>query len=77
MAAHAISTVFDGDRSKSTTNRHQKRHGIQPRRGGFPPAADAGNLAVARLLEPLGMFWIHLALLRGLGTDIAFKLFRW
>jgi predicted dinucleotide-binding enzyme len=37
---------------------------------------DAGNLAIARLLEPLGMFWIHLALLRGLGTDIAFKLLR-
>jgi predicted dinucleotide-binding enzyme len=37
---------------------------------------DAGNLAVARLLEPLGMLWIHLAVLHGLGTDIAFKLLR-
>ena len=39
-------------------------------------AVDAGGLAAARLLEPLGMLWIHLALLRGLGTDIAFKLLR-
>src|SRR5262245_58170776 len=37
---------------------------------------DAGNLAVARLLEPLGMLWIHLALLRDLGTNIAFRLLR-
>src|SRR5262249_5927084 len=38
--------------------------------------SDAGDLAVARLLEPLGMLWIHLAVLRGLGTDIAFRLLR-
>jgi predicted dinucleotide-binding enzyme len=39
-------------------------------------AIDAGGLAVARLLEPYGMLWIHLALTRGLGRDFAFILHR-
>ena len=30
-------------------------------------AIDAGSLVIARLLEPYGMLWIHLALARGLG----------
>ena len=37
---------------------------------------DAGELAIARLLEPYAMLWIHLALRRGLGRDIAFALLR-
>ncbi|BBZ43574.1 NADPH-dependent F420 reductase [Mycobacterium parmense] len=37
---------------------------------------DAGDLTVARLLEPYGLLWIHLALRRGLGTDFAFALLR-
>jgi len=37
---------------------------------------DAGPLAIARLLEPLGMLWIHLAIFQGLGPDIAFTLQR-
>jgi predicted dinucleotide-binding enzyme len=37
---------------------------------------DAGDLRVARLLEPFAMLWIHLALARGLGRDIAFALLR-
>ncbi|MGJ3252281.1 MAG: NADPH-dependent F420 reductase [Elainellaceae cyanobacterium] len=32
---------------------------------------DVGNLSQARLLEPLGMTWIHLAFLRGLGQEFA------
>src|SRR5262249_43593346 len=32
---------------------------------------DAGGLAVARLLEPYGLLWIHLALRRKLGRDFA------
>ena len=37
---------------------------------------DAGGLAIARLLEPYGMLWIHLALAQGLGRDSAFGLLR-
>ena len=37
---------------------------------------DAGDLTVARLLEPYGLLWIHLALRRGLGTDWGFGLLR-
>lgn len=39
-------------------------------------AIDAGGLVAARLLEPLGMLWIHLALARGMGRDFAFVLRR-
>jgi predicted dinucleotide-binding enzyme len=37
---------------------------------------DLGDLTTARLLEPYGLIWIHLALRRGLGTDFAFGLLR-
>jgi NADPH-dependent F420 reductase len=37
---------------------------------------DAGGLASARLLEPVAMLWIRLALVEGWGRDIAFKLLR-
>jgi predicted dinucleotide-binding enzyme len=37
---------------------------------------DAGDLALARLLEPYALIWIHLALRRGLGTGFAFGLLR-
>jgi predicted dinucleotide-binding enzyme len=37
---------------------------------------DLGELTTARLLEPYGLIWIHLALRRGLGTDFAFGLLR-
>jgi hypothetical protein len=39
-------------------------------------AVDAGELALARLLEPYGLVWIHLALRRGFGTNWAFGLLR-
>ena len=35
-------------------------------------AVDAGGLRVARLLEPYGMLWIHMALDREAGRDNAF-----
>ena len=35
-------------------------------------AVDAGDLRVARLLEPYGMLWIHMALDRNAGRDNAF-----
>ena len=37
---------------------------------------DAGPLAQARTLEPLAMLWISLAVHRGLGPNIAFRLMR-
>ncbi len=39
-------------------------------------AVDSGPLANARLLEPMAMLWIRLAMVEGLGRDIAFKLLR-
>ena len=39
-------------------------------------AVDAGPLTNARLLEPMAMLWIRLALAEGFGRDIAFKLLR-
>jgi hypothetical protein len=39
-------------------------------------AVDAGRLTAARLLEPLAMLWISLALEHGLGRDMAFALLR-
>jgi 8-hydroxy-5-deazaflavin:NADPH oxidoreductase len=39
-------------------------------------AIDAGNLVIARLLEPYGMLWIHLAYAQGMGRDFAFVLHR-
>jgi predicted dinucleotide-binding enzyme len=39
-------------------------------------ARDAGGLAVARLLEPYAMLWIHLAIRQGFGMGFAFKLMK-
>jgi hypothetical protein len=39
-------------------------------------AVSAGPLRNARLLEPLALLWIDLALVRGMGRGIAFKLLR-
>lgn len=37
---------------------------------------DAGPLANARLLEPMAMLWIYLAVKMGMGTNIAFRLMK-
>lgn len=39
-------------------------------------AVSAGDLAQARLLEPLAMLWIHLAFTTELGRDFAFRIQR-
>lgn len=39
-------------------------------------AVDAGGLTAARLLEPLAMLWISLALKQGFGREIGFQLMR-
>jgi 8-hydroxy-5-deazaflavin:NADPH oxidoreductase len=45
------------------------------RRIGFDPVV-AGPLAIARLLEPMALLWIKLAVIQGYGTRIAFQLDR-
>jgi 8-hydroxy-5-deazaflavin:NADPH oxidoreductase len=42
---------------------------------GFEPV-DAGPLAQARVLEPLAMLWIWLAVFGGMGREFAFRLIR-
>jgi 8-hydroxy-5-deazaflavin:NADPH oxidoreductase len=42
---------------------------------GFEPY-DLGPLTEARLLEPLALVWIHLAVAQGMGTGFAFRLMR-
>jgi predicted dinucleotide-binding enzyme len=42
---------------------------------GFEPV-DAGPLENARLLEPMAMLWIYMAVKGGYGRDIAFRLLR-
>ena len=37
---------------------------------------DAGELKIARLLEPYGMLWIHLALMQKVSGDFAFALLK-
>jgi len=37
---------------------------------------DTGPLTIARLLEPLAMLWMHLAVFQGQGTEFAFMLQR-
>ncbi|MEB3980482.1 hypothetical protein OQ968_04300 [Mycobacterium sp. 663a-19] len=37
---------------------------------------DVGELKLARLLEPYGLLWIHLALRRGFGPSFGFGLLR-
>jgi 8-hydroxy-5-deazaflavin:NADPH oxidoreductase len=39
-------------------------------------AIDAGELTVARLLEPFATLWIHLMARRNLGRSFAFSLLR-
>jgi len=39
-------------------------------------AIDAGELSVARLLEPLAMLWIHLRYKANMGADFAFGILR-
>jgi len=58
----------DDDDAKQTTTRLVSELGFE--------AVDAGDLTVARLLEPLALLWIHLALRRSFGTNWGFGLLR-
>jgi predicted dinucleotide-binding enzyme len=65
-----LTMFFAGDDSEAKRVAAQLAQEI-----GFDPV-DAGPLANARLLEPLALLWIHLALQQGHGSGIAFKLLR-
>jgi 8-hydroxy-5-deazaflavin:NADPH oxidoreductase len=58
----------DDDNAKSVTARLVTELGFE--------TVDAGDLTLARLLEPYALLWIHLALRRGLGTNFGFGLLR-
>jgi predicted dinucleotide-binding enzyme len=58
----------DDDQAKSVTAALVSELGFE--------TVDAGDLTLARLLEPYALLWIHLALRRGFGTNFAFGLLR-
>jgi 8-hydroxy-5-deazaflavin:NADPH oxidoreductase len=58
----------DDDQAKSVTAELVSELGFE--------TVDAGDLTLARLLEPYALLWIHLALRRGFGTNFAFGLLR-
>lgn len=58
----------DDDDAKAVTARLVGELGFE--------TVDVGDLTLARLLEPYGLLWIHLALRRGLGTNFGFGLLR-
>jgi 8-hydroxy-5-deazaflavin:NADPH oxidoreductase len=58
----------DDDQAKSVTAALVSELGFE--------TVDAGDLRLARLLEPYALLWIHLALRRGFGTNFAFGLLR-
>jgi 8-hydroxy-5-deazaflavin:NADPH oxidoreductase len=58
----------DDDQAKSVTAALVSELGFE--------TVDAGDLTLARLLEPYALLWIHLAVRRGFGTNFAFGLLR-
>jgi len=70
FAAARPTLFYCGDQAEAKQQIHQLAEQL-----GFEPM-DAGPLAQARLLEPLALLWISLALVQGLGRDIAFQLMR-
>jgi predicted dinucleotide-binding enzyme len=58
----------DDDQAKSVTAGLVTELGFE--------TVDAGDLTLARLIEPYALLWIHLALRQGLGTNFGFGLLR-
>ncbi len=56
----------DDEAAKATTTQLAQALGFE--------VTDAGGLTMARYLEPFAMVWINLAIVRGMGRDIAFKI---
>jgi hypothetical protein len=65
-----VTMFYCGDDAGAKTTAHSLANDL-----GFDPV-DAGPLRQSRLLEPLALLWITLALKQGLGVNIAFKLMR-
>ncbi len=66
----AATMFYCGDEENAKSAAHRLAADL-----GFDPV-DAGPLSSARLLEPLAMLWIRLALVQGMGREIAFRLLR-
>lgn len=66
--ATAMLVCGDDDEAKKTVLQLVEDIGFE--------AIDAGRLEVARLIEPFGMTWIHLAYQQGLGRDWALQIVR-
>lgn len=66
--ASAMLVCGDDDEAKKTVLQLVSDIGFE--------AVDAGKLEVARLIEPFGMTWIHLAMKQGLGRDWALQIVR-
>lgn len=66
----AASMFYCGDDSDAKSKAQQLASDA-----GFDPV-DAGPLRQARLLEPLAMLWITMAMQQGFGRNMAFKLLR-
>ena len=67
-SAPVMFVCADDDAAKKTTLGLVQELGFE--------ALDAGDLKVARLLEPFALLWIHLALRRGFGTNWGFGILR-
>lgn len=70
LAGQALTMLICGDdeRAKGAVRRLAEEIGFE--------VVDAGPLSCARLLEPVAMLWIRLALVEGFGREIGFKLLR-
>ena len=66
--ASAMLVCGDDESAKQTVLQLVKDIGFE--------AIDAGKLEAARLIEPFGMTWIHLAMKQGLGRDWALQIVR-
>lgn len=68
MHGQSLTMLYCGDDAEAKKTAAQLAHDI-----GFHPV-DAGPLANARLLEPLAMVWIWLAVRGGMGRDFALQI---
>jgi predicted dinucleotide-binding enzyme len=68
LSGTPVMFVCGDDAAKATTSSLVSELGFE--------TVDAGDLTLARLLEPFGLVWIHMALRRGFGTQWGFSLLR-
>ncbi len=70
IGGHKLTMFFCGDDTQAKRTAAALAHDI-----GFDPV-DAGPLANSRLLEPMAMLWVWLAVRGGMGRDFAFQLIK-